>query len=177
MTWLQQLLDLFGWLRLWYTILPWEQGVRVRAGSHVLRVGPGLHFKLPLIDRVYAQNCRTHVVNTPSQVLTLRDGRTVVVVAVIGFSIVDVLLSYRTVQHLDDVVHSWASACIADTFRQETERGIGESVVEALLGAQCAGWGLKLEFFRFTDFANTRVFRIAQDGRYSQSRFDMDKAR
>lgn len=59
MSFIQNILALLGRLvSWWFVVLPWEQAVRVRAGSRVRLYGAGLHFRVPFIDYVWLQNTR-----------------------------------------------------------------------------------------------------------------------
>jgi len=171
--WLQSIVDFFGRFRLWYVVMPWERAVRVRLGNRVVKRGPGFHWKLPLLDRVFIQNVRLHVVSTCSQVLEDGDGRTVAVVACIGFSIDDILRVYTSVQHLDEALYSWASAALADHITKG--RAAAEEAVARSLEEQATRWGIRIEFFRLTDYTRVRAFRLLQGDRWSRSEIDLGK--
>lgn len=62
---------LFQW---WFTVMPWEQALRIRKGSKVTLLGAGLYFKIPFIDAVYVQTTRMRMIDTPMQTMSTKDG-------------------------------------------------------------------------------------------------------
>ena len=173
--WLQAIFDFFGRFRVFYVVMPWEQAIRVRLGSRVRLIGPGFHWKLPLFDRVFTQNIRLHIVSSCSQTLDGEDGKAVAVVACIGFSIHNLLDVYKSVQHLDEALYSWASAEIAEHIGGGYTRLQLEALITAGLKEKATGWGIKVEFCRITDYARVRVFRLMQSDRWSRSNIDLDR--
>ena len=61
---LKQIGQIFRW---WVIVAPWEQGLRVRAGKHVLLLKPGLHVRIPYIDQVFIQSSRLRIVHLAMQ--------------------------------------------------------------------------------------------------------------
>lgn len=90
---------LFQW---WFTVMPWEQAIRIRRGKTVRLLGAGLYLKIPFIDAVYIQTTRMRMVDMPIQTVSTQDGTTLTIKAVIGYSIKDVQLLYNTLYHPDD---------------------------------------------------------------------------
>ena len=172
--WLQAIFNFFGRFRIFYIVMPWEQAIRVRLGSRVKLVGPGFHWKFPFLDRVFTQNIRLHVVSSCSQTLEGEDGKAIAVVACIGFSIRSLLDVYKSVQHLDEALYSWASAEIAERIGGDCTREQLEALVTAGLEEKAGSWGIKVEFCRITDYARVRVFRLMQSDRWSRPGPDLD---
>ena len=173
--WLQAIFDFFGRFRIFYIVMPWEQALRVRLGSRVKLTGPGFHWKLPFVDRVFTQNVRLHVVSSCSQTLEDKNGKSIALVACIGFSIRNLLLVYKSVQYLDEALYSWASSEIAEHIEDDCTRLQLEGLVTTGLEKKAAEWGIKIEFCRITDYARTRVFRLMQSDRWSRSNIDLDR--
>jgi hypothetical protein len=179
MTWIEYLVKFFSQFRLWYTVLPWEQGIRIRAGSHVRLTPPGLHLAFPLLDVVYVQNVRMHVVNTPSQKIHLPGGQTVVVIAAVGFAIEDMLKVYRSVQHLDEAVYAWTSTAIIDavTKARAFDRTVVEAAARQIVETRAREWGLRIDLFCVTDFAYVKVYALLQDGKWAREGLVLDGGR
>lgn len=100
-------------IRLWVTVTPWEQAIRVRAGKRVELLGAGVHVKIPLLDIVYLQSVRTRFSTCARQAVTTKDGRTLIVVGNIGYSIGDVLVLYKTLHHAEDTICNLVQSAIA----------------------------------------------------------------
>jgi len=87
----------FTW---WIAVQPWEQGLRIRMGKHEKLLKPGLHFRIPVIDKVYVQTDRLRMVNIPVQTLTTKDAKTVTITTAFSYSICDISKLYHTLYHL-----------------------------------------------------------------------------
>ena len=61
---------LFEW---WFTVMPWEQAIFIRAGKGERVLGKGLYFKIPFIDRVYIQQTRLRIIDLPVQTVSTLD--------------------------------------------------------------------------------------------------------
>jgi SPFH domain / Band 7 family len=179
MTWIEYLVKFFSNFRLWYTVLPWEQGIRIRGGSRVLLTPPGVHVAIPLLDVVYVQNVRMHVVNTPSQKVALPDGRTVAVITAVGFAVDDMLKVYRAVQHVDEAVYAWTTSAItaAITEAGKFDRVAIEVQARKAVEEKAREWGLRIDLFCVTDFAYARVYGLLQDGKWARESMVLDQGR
>jgi hypothetical protein len=47
-----------GLLVWWVTVAPWERALRVRLGKRVTLLGPGVHLRIPVADRVFGDSGR-----------------------------------------------------------------------------------------------------------------------
>src|SRR3954464_5226081 len=89
---LESLGKLFQW---WIILLPWEKGMRIRFGNRIKLVAPGMHFKIPLIDKYYVQTTRLRVVQLPPQTVSTKDKQTLTVVMCGGYSISNIETLYN----------------------------------------------------------------------------------
>lgn len=89
MTFVEWLKQLFAGMRLWATVRPWEQGVRLTMGKRRKLLGPGMWWKVPILQQVLIYPIRTRTVGVDLQRLRTSDGRTVTVGMAIKFRIDD----------------------------------------------------------------------------------------
>lgn len=108
---IRQFFDLF---KFWFVIAPWEAAVLVRAGKHAYTRGPSVHWRWPLVDRVYIQSVRRRISGLGRQSLTTADGKTVTVSSTLGYSISDVALLYGTLHHAEDTIANIARELICE---------------------------------------------------------------
>lgn len=154
-------------------VSPWEQAIRVRAGSRVRRLAPGFHFLIPVLDVVHRQTVRRRNSLIPTQTLTTADGCTIVIGASLGFEIADIEKLYRTLHDADDTLRQMAAAALADTVlavrkTELTPRGLSEGLTTELAGA-LAEFGIGGVRLAVTDFAYIRAIRLVQDARWCAS--------
>lgn len=167
MSWLNQLFaklgQAFNW---WFTISPWERGVRVRAGKHVRTMGPGIHMQLPFIDKVYIQNIRVRVAATTSQALTTKDGVTLTICAAIRFSIVDVEKLYQSLHQAGSTICQEVEGHLSDFVITNSSRTVTpQNLVEYVESkTDLEQYGLSLDRIFLTDFVNVKTYRLIQGG-------------
>lgn len=157
---LQSVGNLFRW---WIIVVPWEQALRVRSGKRVTHLHAGIHFKIPLWDRIYLQSTRLRLVNLPSQTLMMKDGRIVVVSARLGYSIQDLLLLYQTLDQPDGTISSMAAARFAEVMAglpSENDLGLEALGDKVASGLDFMRFGLCDVSFHITDFAYVKTYRL-----------------
>jgi len=152
-------------LRLWVTVTPWEQAIRVRLGRSVKLLNAGVHFKIPLIDLIYLQSVRMRIAQLPRQTLETADGRVISLVCSIGYSIADIALLYKTLNHAEDTISNLAQAAIAAHISKSqcsacTPVAIQEALKNSLPLDQ---YGLSGVEIYVTECAVARTYRVLGD--------------
>lgn len=183
MSWLQQVFQGIAQLQPMLIVCPWQQAVRVRLGARARLLGPGLHLKLPLVDRVYVQNTRLRLVNLPVQTVTTKDRKTVTLSSIVGFSVSDALQLFQELQHPEDAISNHALAGVARAIATTTAEqldaeyvGFLENSVRDQLQDLAKSWGVVIKHVRITDLAFVRTYRLIQDTKWSWgSGLQMDK--
>jgi hypothetical protein len=158
----QQFFRLFVW---WVMVAPWEQAIRVRAGKWVTLLGPGPHWKIPVLDKAYVQSIRRRMVNLNMQTLTTTDGKTVTVSGALGYRITDLLKLYQTLHHAEETLRTLALGEIANFVQSHaisdvTPIAILKAVPSAL---RLDRFGLGDGEIRITSFAVIRAHRLIMD--------------
>lgn len=168
--------QLIAW---WYTVTPWEMSIRVRAGRWVKQLGPGIHFRLPFIDRIFLQTIRLRYVNLQSQTVMTKDGKTVTASGTYGYAICDILKLYQSLAHAEATIIYLAGSALAKAIRTRSlaecdQEQIEKEVANSVLLEK---YGLAGDRFNLLDFAIVRTFRLIKDERhgYMDERLDMDQ--
>ena len=181
MNWLREIFTSLKRLFFWFvTILPWEQGIRVRLGKHRKELQPGIHLAIPFIDQIFSQNIRMHVNDFPNQTLTTIDNKTITLSVTVAYSISSMLELYQSVENPGNAVLSTAMGEIAqfistNNMERCKPREIENHVTEKL---EKLPWGLKFHFVKITDFAVTKTYRIISDNNNRfWSSIDLNKSR
>lgn len=165
---------LLGGMAFWVVVLPWQQGLRVRAGRYLQRLGPGLYLKIPVLDDVQVESVRRRTSTLPVQTLSTADGATITVAAAVGYAIGDLERLYRGLHHAEDTIIQAAQGLIAaEVFRRRKSEMDPADICERLNGQLVQAlepFGLTEVTLQITDFAFVRAFRLIQDQRWSHGR-------
>lgn len=144
----------FSSWRPWIVVPPWEIAVRVRLGKNAVALGPGPHFRLPLVDVVVCVNTRLRITTCPPVTHGTSNGRVLVRKASAGYTIDDPLAALSRYNSADGAVDSMLQAEVAKlTTAEECLASMRET-----FGTH----GIRVEFVRFVDDAEVRAFRLMQ---------------
>lgn len=154
-------------LRLWLTVAPWEQALRVRLGKHVTLLRAGVHLKIPLVDVIYVQSVRARVSDFGRQTVTTSDGKAITFAGAVGYEIADLLLLYQSLHHAEDTLRNLARAAIADHVSRSPACECAPDVVVERATQKTAGqfaqYGLGGVCLYITEFALVRTYRVIGD--------------
>jgi regulator of protease activity HflC (stomatin/prohibitin superfamily) len=168
---LDYLARLLGGFAFWVVVLPWQQGLRVRAGRYVRLLEGGLYLKLPVLDVVKVESVRRRNSMLPVQTLTTADGATVTVAGIVAYAIGDLELLFRTLHHAEDTIIQSAGGAIADQVLRQKRCDLDPAVLGAIVSRQLADafapYGLIDVSMQVTDFAVVRALRLISDQRWS----------
>ena len=156
-----------GLFRWWVVVAPWEQAVRVRLGKRATLLHPGLHLRIPGLDRVYRESVRLRTVDLGLQTISTTDGKTVTLSGFIRYKVVDLLEVMNALHHPEDTLADEAMGAIAKCVQTSMAASVTPSAVEeaATLAVQDIGYGLGCMSVGITDFAFVRTYRIIQEAR------------
>lgn len=167
MQWITTLLQSFAKpLQWWVVIAVWEQGLRVRFGKRTKHLKPGVHFRVPFLDRVVRLCVRERVVQTSTQTLSTKDRRVVTVGLALRYYIHDAKLMIETVARPEQTLKTLALSCAAEFVSSVPDEGLtpaslSESVNSGLQEA-CASWGITHIQCSVVTFAHARTIRLLQ---------------
>lgn len=93
----------------------WQKGIRLRLGKFQAILHPGLHFYFPFwIDKILTENVATETMRVKPQSVTTKDGKSVVVSAVVTFRIEDIRTFLLDVEGRNNVVEDCTYGPIAN---------------------------------------------------------------
>lgn len=158
---ISRLMGLFQW---WIVVAPWERAIRVRSGKAIRVLGPGLHFRIPGLDRFFVQGIRQQLINAPTQAITEPGGQTVTISGGLSYCIDDISKLYDTLGEAEDVIQLEVMALIA---RYVSTHKITDGYIEALENnvnsyLELDDYGLADYEYRVTDFCCVRTYRLIQ---------------
>lgn len=152
----------------WVQIMPWEEAVHVRGGKSMRVLKAGIHLRLPFIDRVYIQTTRLRVIQILPQTVTTSDGKTITVVANMGYSIEDIAKLYNTLYHAEQTLASIMMATVAQVVAVRTLAEATPALIEEKAAAelQQGDFGLKFAHIKIIGYAVVKTYRLIQDGHW-----------
>lgn len=158
---ISQIISFFQW---WIVIAPWEQAIRVRRGKHINQLGPGIHLRIPSLDRFFVQSTRKRYMNTPTQAVTTMDGKAITISGGTSYTIEQIGILYNTLSDAEDVIQVETMASVAEfiathNMSEVTPESVQQYVNEHLDLHQ---YGLNGVRFLVTDFVAVKTYRIIQ---------------
>jgi regulator of protease activity HflC (stomatin/prohibitin superfamily) len=163
MTWLSQFFAIFSKpFQWWVTIAPWESGLRVRLGKTAIVLGPGPHFRIPFLDRIYVQGVRLRMLSDSGQTIATRDGKVLTVAVAIQYAIADIKKLYMSANSPEMTLLSLVQGQIAELVSRSdsselSPSKLGERVSEVMPSVE---WGLSQVKVWVTGYAYVRTYRL-----------------
>lgn len=167
---------LFNAIKIWIIVQPWEQGIRVRRGKFIKLLNAGMYFRIPYLDSVYIQSSRLRVVSMPIQTLTSKNLSTITLNSALGYSIVNMEVLYKKLYHPEVTLSNMAMSEIADfVYKHNIEDLTPEAIEKAVIDKlNAVSYGISVEYFRLTNFAVVKTFRLIQDGSWVDQSMTLD---
>lgn len=162
MSWLSQLFGLFKSFQCWITIAPWEAALRVRFGKTAVRLGPGVHFRIPFTDRIFVQAVRLRPIFDTGQTVTTKDGKVLTVSFVIYYAISDMLKLYQSVSNPESLLIGQVQGQIAKTVCATRSEDLSPAWIESEINEALPStdWGLSQVRLQITTFAYVKTYRL-----------------
>lgn len=156
--------QLLTWFQWWVVIAPWEMAIRVRHGNKIYVLSPGVHLRIPGLDRFFIQRIRKRYMTTPTQTVTTLDKQAITVSGGTAYNIADIGKLYNTLSDAEDVIQIETLACIAQYISSRnlidiTLSGLQDYVTQCLKLDQ---YGLGDISFCITDFVCVKTYRLIQ---------------
>lgn len=155
---------------IWHLLLPWvvlddyQAGVILRLGRWHRTLGPGFHWTWPALERVIVEDVVLSTANLHPQSLTSRDGRSLVIQAVLTSSVRDVKKLLLDVENREGVLVDAALGIIADAVAETcwaeiTQPGFAELVTKRVR-AKAFRFGIEVHSVQFSDLQLARSLRL-----------------
>lgn len=153
---------LFEW---WFTVMPWEQAVFVRGGNKTKVLKGGIYFKIPFYDRVYVQPIRLRMIDLSVQTVSTKDGKTITIKSVVGYSIKDISKMYNSLSHPDMTLSGLVMGGIAEHIKNTDSKDVSPLSVETYILEKLSqmDYGLGDLSVKITSWADVKTFRLIQD--------------
>lgn len=149
----------FKW---WLVVATWERGLRVRFGKNPKVLEPGLHFRIPYVDRVYVQSVRLRTLTDANINATTMDGRNIVVSVGIEFEIRDIAALYDSLSSPDQTIAARiAESIVRNVAHTASDKlAMGQLAEFATSSIDVKPWGLESFRVSIISFTRCRAYRL-----------------
>ena len=149
----------------WVVVMPWEQGLRVRFGRYMKTMGPGVHFRMPMVDSATIRSSRREFIAVPLLDIMTADGKTLTVGITAAFRITDISALLNSVSQPEDAVTELVSSFVAKYIRQNTMADISQDKLEkaARDGLARNVEGIGEIRIAVTNFVSGRTYRLIME--------------
>ena len=156
---------LFNSIKIWVIIQPWQQGIRVRSGNDIKLLNKGIYFKFPYFDSVYVQDSKLRIGDVPTQTVTTKDMKCITITSSLGYTITDIEKLYNTLYHPETTIRNIAMSIVATLIFTKNIGEVEPKEIEkeVLKELEDLDYGLTFTYFRITNFAVARAYRLIQD--------------
>ncbi len=163
MQWLSQILSSLAQpLKWWVVVAPWEGALRIRLGKVAGELGPGIHFRVPFLDRLYIQSLRLRTISDTGQTMTTRDGKVVTIAIGIEYGIANLLRVYEGLANPEAVLMYRVQGIIADHVNKVDGNLLSPQTIEdaVLENLPIGEWGMDRLRLHVTSFAFVKTYRL-----------------
>ncbi len=170
---LELIINLWVFIRPWIILQPYERGARVRLGTIIKEIGPGVHLAVWFIDEFHVQNVMLQPQQWAEQSVTTIDGEQLVVSGSIEYEISDIIKYELKVQDPDESLMNRAQGAIAKfvaghKYEDCTIEAVRRAVYTALRrNNACPAWGIRIKHVHIIDLAHHNVYRVMSAGSVS----------
>lgn len=152
-----------------FTIIDeYERGIILRLGKYKKTLKPGIHWKIPLMDRIISDEVVSTTLPLEAQSLCTLDNKNVTVKAIVKYKIVNIkdylLKVYDVVDAIQDVSQGVVRKCISSLNYEEINDLDLEYDMVYEVNEKVSIWGLEIETITITDLVQTKMYRIFGEG-------------
>ena len=165
---LDALLSSLQLFQFWVVVNAYERAVVLRFGIFDRELDPGLHWLIPFaVERVWHEHTVPRTINLGPQSLTTKDGRGVVISAIVTAKVVNVRQALLEVEGVDHAVRDACYAEIAGVILRKDWQSLSHDDLGDELATAChkraRRWGIEIIRVQLSDVALSRSLRLWQE--------------
>jgi hypothetical protein len=177
MNWLPTMLQsLSRPMKWWIVVASWEQGLRIRLGRNPTRLDPGIHFRIPFVDRIYVQSTRARVISVENQSLSTKDGKVYTVSLGVRFRINNIITVYETMAQPEGILACDALSLVARYISAKDSKDVDPEELESAINDNMPSYGSGLTdvLVNVTGFCHSRCYRMITGGTWVPTGTSLD---
>ena len=141
-----------------------DNGVLLRLGKYKKTLLPGFYWKYPFADDILTHHVLTALLSIPVQSLTTKDGKQIVIKAVVKYKVEDVkpllLEIWDSTDAISDVTQSIVKKQIHMRTWQQCNDDDVDNEITKKLRIEMRKWGINIESVTMTDIGITPSIRL-----------------
>lgn len=156
--------------QIWRELLPftiineYEEGVLLRLGRYRKTLTPGLHFKIPIVDNIIADEVVTTTLPLEHQSFCTVDEETITVKCIVKYRIVDIkkylLDVYDVVDAIEDVSLGVVRNHLSEVKYDEIPTLDLETDMVSEVNEKVHQWGIIVQDITITDLVKAKMYRV-----------------
>lgn len=152
--------------KFWTVVDAYEEALVLRLGKYNRTLRPGLHWIIPFAESILRDNVVPSTFHVGPLSLTTKDGKAVIIGAVVTWSIADIKTFLLSVENAQSVIEDSTYGIIGDMVRDRdwdqiiAPRSRFSFYVEKRMILVMRKYGVRVDNFSFGDLTRSRTFRI-----------------
>lgn len=179
LTWVEWLRQVLIQATPWFTVRPWEQGVRLWMGKNRRLLGPGFYFKVPVLHQALVFPIRLRTAIVPMQTLRSKDGRTVTISLILKYRVADLFLVLDTLHNPEATLGHIVQGSVSDLVPTLESQQVTTERIRASAKSAVDAKALGIDEFDVLVSDNAdlsgRTLRLIQEGRWFPGESEIDK--
>jgi regulator of protease activity HflC (stomatin/prohibitin superfamily) len=144
-----------------------DRGVRLRFGKYIEILSPGLKWKIPFFDEIINITTVWTTLSLPSQSLTTKDQKDVVVKAIVKYKILDIEIFALEVWDAIDAISDMTQGIVFEVVRDKTWEELQSPDLKDFISKkarkEAKRWGIEIETVTLSDLAKITSIRLLND--------------
>lgn len=158
------IISIWDKLTFFQIVKQYQQGAWLRFGKLRKIVGPGLYFKIPLLDEIDCYHVLTTAMTLDAQSVTTKDEKEVVAKGIIKYKIADLSKQFTDVYDAVDAISDVSMGIIKNIISKKTweeckEEGLDNEITKKVR-TEAKKWGIEVEAVTLSDLSRMRSFRF-----------------
>ena len=160
------LIHLWDELKPAYIVNEYEGAVLLHLGKYKRTDGPGLHWKIPLIEETIVTSMAVTTAQPGSQSLMTKDDQKVVINTVVKYNVKDVKPYLLEIEDRDDVLTDVVMGAVREVVRESAFNELDEAdnKIKKKVRSEVGRYGFKIHDVTIVDVSPIETMRLMHDG-------------
>lgn len=158
------IISIWDKLTFFQIVKQYQQGAWLRFGKLRKVVGPGIYFKIPVLDEIDCYHVLTTAMTLDAQSVTTKDEKEVVAKGIIKYKIADLSKQFTDVYDAVDAISDVSMGIIKNIISKKTweeckEENLDNEITKKVR-TEAKKWGIEVEAVTLSDLSRMRSFRF-----------------
>lgn len=158
------IISIWDKLTFFQIVKQYQQGAWLRFGKLRKVVGPGIYFKIPVLDEIDCYHVLTTAMTLDAQSVTTKDEKEVVAKGIIKYKIADLSKQFTDVYDAVDAISDVSMGIIKNIISKKNweeckEENLDNEITKKVR-TEAKKWGIEVEAVTLSDLSRMRSFRF-----------------